>query len=65
MTGALYPAITSKDLRKVLIPFPPVEVQKQISNHINSLKVKIKELNILSAVNRESALVAFEKKIFN
>lgn len=65
MTGALYPAITSKDLRKVLIPFPPLEVQKQISNYINSLKLKIKELNILSTQNRESAIVEFEKEIFN
>ncbi|WP_165834895.1 restriction endonuclease subunit S [Flavobacterium cheongpyeongense] len=65
MTGALYPAITSKDLRKVLIPFPPVEKQKQISNHMNSLKIKIKELNALSAKNRDEAIVEFEKEIFN
>lgn len=65
MTGALYPAITSKDLRKVLIPFPPVEKQKQISNHINSIKAQIKELNALSAKNREEAIVEFEKEIFN
>lgn len=65
MTGALYPAITSKDLRKVLIPFPPVEKQKQISNHMNSLKIKIKELNALSVINKETAIVEFEKEIFN
>ncbi|ENI5844599.1 restriction endonuclease subunit S [Flavobacterium psychrophilum] len=65
MTGALYPAITSKDLRRVLIPFPPVEKQKQISGHMNSLKTKIKELNVLSATNKEVAIVEFEKEIFN
>ena len=65
MTGALYPAITSKDLRRVLIPFPPVEKQQQISNHINSIKAKIKELNILSVKNKEEAIVEFEKEIFN
>lgn len=65
MTGALYPAITSKDLRRVLIPFPPVEKQKQISNHMNSLKSQIKELNALSAKNKETAIVEFEKEIFN
>ncbi len=65
MTGALYPAITSKDLRRVLIPFPPVEKQKQISNHINSLKTQIKELNVLSAKNKEESIVEFEKEIFN
>ena len=65
MTGALYPAITSKDLRKVLIPFPPVEKQKQISKHMNSLKSQIKELNILSTKNKEEAIIQFEKEIFN
>ena len=65
MTGALYPAITSKDLRKVLIPFPPVEMQKQISNHMNLLKTKIQELNVLSIKNREEAIVEFEKELFN
>lgn len=65
MTGALYPAITSKDLRRVLIPFPPVEKQKQISNHINSIKTQINELNVLSAKNKEEAIVEFEKEIFN
>ena len=65
MTGALYPAITSKDLRRVLIPFPPIEKQKQISDHMNSLKKQIKELNVLSAKNKEEAIAAFEKEIFN
>ena len=65
MTGALYPAITSKDLRRVLIPFPPVEKQKQISGHMNSLKTQIKELNVLSSKNKEEAIVEFEKEIFN
>ena len=65
MTGALYPAITSKDLRRVLIPFPPVEKQKQISNNMNLLKTQIKELNVLSATNREEAIIEFEKEIFN
>lgn len=65
MTGALYPAITSKDLRRVIIPFPPIKKQKQISNHINSLKTQIKELNVLSAKNRADAIVEFEKEIFN
>ncbi|EKT3972905.1 restriction endonuclease subunit S [Flavobacterium psychrophilum] len=65
MTGALYPAITSKDLRRVLIPIPPLEKQKQISHHINSLKEQIKELNVLSNLNKDVAIVEFEKKIFN
>ncbi|NJM79524.1 MAG: hypothetical protein HC854_07795 [Flavobacterium sp.] len=65
MTGALYPAITSKDLKRVLIPVPPVEKQKQISKYINSIKTQINELNVLSAKNKEEAIVEFEKEIFN
>ena len=31
MTGALYPAITGKDLKKILIPFPPIDIQNMNS----------------------------------
>lgn len=64
MTGALYPAITSKDLRRILIPVPPVEKQKEISIHINSLKNQIRELNELSRKNKEEAIKEFERMIF-
>lgn len=44
MTGALYPAITTSDLKKVLIPLPPLESQNAIVEHINKQKARIKEL---------------------
>ena len=65
MTGALYPAITSKDLKKILVPFPPVERQIEISNHINLIKSQIKELNSLSLSNKEKAIKEFENVIFS
>lgn len=65
MTGALYPAITSKDLRRVLIPFPPIEKQKEISDKINFLKNQLTELNSSSANNRIEAIIEFEKEVFN
>jgi restriction endonuclease S subunit len=53
------------NLKKIIFPQIPVEKQNQISNHINSLKTQIKELNVLSAKNKEEAIVEFEKEIFN
>ncbi|ENA1806339.1 restriction endonuclease subunit S [Flavobacterium psychrophilum] len=53
------------NLKKIIFPNMPIEKQKQISNHINSIKTQIKELNVLSATNKEEAIVEFEKEIFN
>ena len=64
MTGALYPAITSKDLRKVLIPLPSLEVQNTIVEHINKRKSQIKELKQQVEILRKEALEEFEKEIF-
>ena len=52
-------------LENLLVPIPPVEIQIQISNHINAIKEQIKELNTLSAKNKEEAIIEFEKEIFN
>ncbi|MBR5082116.1 MAG: restriction endonuclease subunit S [Bacteroidales bacterium] len=64
MTGALYPAITNKDLKKVLIPLPTLEIQNAIVEHINKQKVRIKELKKQAEELRKEALVEFEKEIF-
>lgn len=53
------------NLKKVVFPQMPIEKQKEISNHINSIKAQIKELNALSAKNKEEAIIEFEKEIFN
>lgn len=58
-------SINTEDFLEINIPIPPLEKQKEISNHINSLKSQIEELNALSAKNKEEAIVEFEKEIFN
>ena len=64
MTGALYPAITNADLRKILIPLPPLEIQNSIVSHINVLKEQMKQLKQEAKELRENALAEFEKEIF-
>lgn len=64
MTGALYPAITSKDLRKVLIPFPPVAIQNEISDTIKRIKKDIKELLNSIVYLKHAAINDFENEIF-
>lgn len=64
MTGALYPAITNKDLRKVLIPLPTLEIQNTIVEHINKQKTQIKELKKQAEELRKEALEEFEKEVF-
>lgn len=64
MTGALYPAITTKDLRKIKIPIPPRDIQDEIVTHIAQLKEQIKLLRAQATINRIAALTEFRKKIF-
>lgn len=64
MSGALYPSITSKDLKKVLMPLPPLETQNAIVEHINEQKTQIKQLKQQAEILRKEALVEFEKEIF-
>lgn len=64
-SGARMPRINEDIFFNLQFPLPPIEKQKQISNYINSIKTQIKELNVLSATNKEAAIVEFEKEIFN
>jgi type I restriction enzyme M protein len=43
MTGHAIPAISTEDLSKVLVPIPPTEVQKRISEEISTIVAKRKE----------------------
>lgn len=65
MTGALYPAITNKDLRKIQIPLPPLDVQNKIVAHISELKEQIKSLRALAATTRNEAIQQFKQTIFD
>ena len=64
MSGALYPAITGKDLKKILIPLPPIDIQNNIVNYINKLKEQIIQLKQQAEDLRKKALEEFEKEIF-
>lgn len=64
MTGALYPAITGKDLRRILIPLPPLNIQNKIADKFSNMKLKIKQLKQQAEQNRISALQEFENEIF-
>ena len=64
MSGALYPAITNKDLKKIRIPLPPLKIQNAIVEHIDGQKSQIKELRQQAANLRKEALEKFEKEIF-
>ncbi len=64
MSGALYPAITVKNLKQILIPFPPIEVQNEIANEINNLINTKKKLRKSISLYRNQAISDFEKAIF-
>lgn len=65
MTGGLYPAITLTKLKNIQIPFPPLKIQNQIADHIQSLKEEITTLKQNAQDNKQSALSDFEAEIFN
>ena len=64
MSGGLYPAITGKDLKKILIPLPPIDIQNRIVNHINQMKEQIIQLKQQAEDLRKKALEEFEREIF-
>ncbi|MFV0501661.1 MAG: restriction endonuclease subunit S [Bacteroidales bacterium] len=64
MTGALYPAITSRDLKRILIPLPSIEKQNEIANHILLLKKEIINLREEVEKNKALAMTQFENEIF-
>ena len=65
MTGGLYPAITELELKEIKIPFPKVEMQKQIMNLIELEKENILNIKSSIAIIRIEAEQEFEKAIFN
>lgn len=51
-------------LENLLVPLPPLNIQKNIVTHITELKDQIKILRTQAQANRESAIVEFEGEIF-
>lgn len=64
-SGNNQPNLNAQMLKDYNVIIPPFDIQTKIINTINSLKTQIKELNVLSAINKEVAIVEFEKEIFN
>ncbi|CAM3783883.1 Restriction endonuclease subunit S [Flavobacterium branchiophilum] len=64
-SGNNQPNLNAQMLKDYNVIIPPFEIQTKIINTINSFKSQIKELNVLSAKNKEEAIVEFEKEIFN
>ncbi|MBS0645321.1 MAG: restriction endonuclease subunit S [Verrucomicrobia bacterium] len=65
MTGGLYPAITEPELKEIKIPFPDVDIQKEIMTLIELKKENILNNKSLIASIRIEAEQEFEKAIFN
>lgn len=64
MTGALYPAITESAFKEILIPFPTLTIQNQITKKINEMKKLATFNNMQAELNRQLAITEFESKIF-
>jgi type I restriction enzyme S subunit len=64
MTGALYPAITNRDLKKIQIPIPPISVQNEIVETIKTTKKEIKKLKVEINELKAKAIKDFENEIF-
>lgn len=64
MAGALYPAITSKQLQDLLIPLPPLNIQTEIVSHTSIQKTEIKRLKLEAEMLRASAKADFEQEVF-
>lgn len=56
--------INAQEMKEFLFPLPPLQKQKKISEHISSMKMKIKKLNSLSVENKQEAIKEFEEEIF-
>lgn len=65
MTGGLYPAITEAELKDIKIPFPKVEIQKEIMSLIEKKRKNILGNKELINLMRLKAIREFEKAIFS
>lgn len=64
MTGALYPAINSEQIKKIRIPMPPIETQKEILKELKRLKMELQMYREQSERLRFQAKKSFEEAVF-
>ena len=63
MTGGLYPAITRDQLESVLLPIPPLPVQRRIVAHVSEQRAEIAKLKADANDRAEAANVDVEAMI--
>lgn len=54
-SGGNYPAITNEELKKILIPLPPLEKQNEITSHIQGIRDQAKQLRAEATAGLEQA----------
>ena len=64
MSGALYPAINTQQLRELLIPFPPLSLQQTITTEIRQIRITIQQKKELITEYQQKAMNDFENSIF-
>lgn len=64
MTGGLYPAINTSDLRQIRMPLPPVSVQDSIVRYANKRRMDARRYMSESKKTYSEALKNFETQIF-
>ncbi|MCX5980487.1 MAG: N-6 DNA methylase [Nostocales cyanobacterium LacPavin_0920_SED1_MAG_38_18] len=63
MSGNTLPRLQSEDIRKLLIPIPPLEKQNEIAEHITKIREKAKQLQAEAKIELEQAKIEVEKII--
>lgn len=64
MTGALYPAINTSDLRQIKVPLPSLPIQNSIVRYANKKRQTVKSYILKSEKKCIDALKSFESQIF-
>ncbi len=64
MTGALYPAVNSEQIKQVRIPIPPIDIQREISKDLKKLKIDMKKYRNQSESLQLQAKKDFETAVF-
>ncbi|WP_179007837.1 restriction endonuclease subunit S [Winogradskyella forsetii] len=62
--GSAQPNLNAGIISNYKVPIPPIDKQKEITNHILNLKNKIKDLKTQSEKNRNLSITEFENEIF-
>lgn len=57
--------VNSKELKNLLVPLPPLEIQRRIALNIKKLKIRIKHLKKGAEQLRSEAIKMFEDELYN